>query len=111
LHEDLKKYLDYIRIISYKGDQSNLEIKSNITEVFCPNCCNGSLIVATDDFETLFIICQATTVITDLYNRGNGINLLCINFIQDLPENFPLLIVVTDLTFVVTVNLTRVSIT
>jgi hypothetical protein len=69
------------------------------------------LTVATDDFETLFIICQTTIVITDPYNRCNGINPLCINFVQDLSEEFSLLTVVTDFTSVVTVNLARVNMT
>jgi hypothetical protein len=78
---------------------------------FCSNCCNRSLIITTDDFKTLFIIYQAITVRTDPYNRFNEINFFCINFIQDLLENFPLLTVVTDLTSVITVNLARISIT
>jgi hypothetical protein len=41
---------------------------------------------AIDEFEIKFIEIQTTTIVMDSYNRCNGINHLCTNFIQKSQE-------------------------
>jgi hypothetical protein len=67
------------------------------------------LSVATEDLEKDCIVFLTTTVATNSYIRCNGINHLRTKIIQNLLEDYPFIIVVTDLKFVTTDAIERIS--
>jgi hypothetical protein len=63
-----------------------------------------------DEHKTNIIEIHTTTVVMDLHNCCNEINYLYTSYVQKAPEQFSLTSVITNITYVTTVNFARVSI-